>query len=199
MNGVTTRWWWIRHAPVAWAGVRIYGHADLECDTGDREAFAALAARLPSGAVGVRSHLRRTLRTAEAIAAAGYVLPAMLVEPALAEQGFGAWEGASWEELQTAGDPHLKRFWQDPFEVAPPGGESFRDVMVRVGEVLDRLGGVHAGRDIVAVVHAGTIRAALALALGMTPGQVHAFAIDPLSLTRMDRTEGAWTVRTVNS
>lgn len=195
-----TRWWWVRHAPVEWAGVRIYGHTDLDCDVSDRAAFAGLAAGLPRDAVTVRSHLARTLRTAEAI---GFV--PTVIEPHLAEQAFGDWEGATWDGLREAGDPYLDGFWRSPFEVPPPGGESFLDVVKRVRAVIARLTEAHAGRDIVVVAHAGTIRAALAVALDLTPEKVHAVAVDPLSLTRIDHAHtdgdwlgGHWTVRAVN-
>lgn len=193
-----TRWWWVRHAPVAWAGVYIYGHTDLDCDTGDGQAFATLAARLPAGAVAVRSHLGRTRRTAEAIAAAGLTLAEPLIEPGLAEQGFGVWEGASWNGLAEAKDPHLDAFWAAPFETRPPGGESFRDVIARVAEVVGRLTADHPGRDIIAVAHAGSIRAALTVALGLTPDQAHAIALEPLSLTMLEHAADTWTVRGVN-
>ena len=34
-NVVTTRWWWVRHAPVREDGGCIYGQKDLGCDTSD--------------------------------------------------------------------------------------------------------------------------------------------------------------------
>ncbi|MBF0563154.1 MAG: histidine phosphatase family protein [Alphaproteobacteria bacterium] len=198
MTAMTTRFWWVRHAPVAWAGVRIYGRTDVDCDVSDGGAFASLAARLPHGAVVVRSHLDRTRRTAQAVAAAGYALPAPVIEADLAEQGFGNWEGDTWDDLFARNDPHLATFWQDPFRVAPPGGESFLDVAARVSTVITRLATDHPGRDIVAFAHAGTIRAALMLALDLTPDKANAIVIDPLSLTRMEITDGMWAVRTVN-
>ena len=43
-NVVTTRWWWVRHAPVRNDGGNIYGQSDLACDTGDTYVFNAVAA-----------------------------------------------------------------------------------------------------------------------------------------------------------
>jgi alpha-ribazole phosphatase len=48
------------------------------------------------------------------------------------------------------------------------------------------------------VVHSGTVRAALALALEMAPEPALRFAIDPLSLTRIDRLTNGWRVVCVN-
>jgi len=69
----TTRWWWIRHAPVPDGG-RIYGQSDLDCDCGDTEIFAILARELPQGAVWLTSNLVRTRQTAAAILGAGAVI-----------------------------------------------------------------------------------------------------------------------------
>ena len=44
-QGTTTRWWWIRHAPVVGHGGRIYGQDDHDCDCSDTETFRRLAGR----------------------------------------------------------------------------------------------------------------------------------------------------------
>ncbi len=63
----TTRWWWVRHAPVVENGGRIYGQDDFNCDCSDAATFQALARLLPADPVWVTSHLRRTQQTARAI------------------------------------------------------------------------------------------------------------------------------------
>ena len=180
-----TLWWWVRHAPVDHGG-RIYGQLDKDCDTSDVDALAALAATLPVGAVWVTSHLKRTTQTAVAIAAAGIETPAPIVEPDLAEQHFGQWQGRAWEEVQTSGQPEYENFWSDIANTAPPGGESLAAMITRVSAVIGRLTEEHAGRDVVAVTHGGTIRAALSLALGLPPERVIRMRIDNLSLTCID-------------
>jgi alpha-ribazole phosphatase len=52
--------------------------------------------------------------------------------------------------------------------------------------------------NVVLVVHSGTIRAALAIALDLAPEQALRFAMEPLSLTRIDRVAGGWRVVGVN-
>ena len=47
----TTRWWWVRHAPVTVNQGRIYSQTDLPCDTGDQATFANLARILPRPAI----------------------------------------------------------------------------------------------------------------------------------------------------
>ena len=52
--------------------------------------------------------------------------------------------------------------------------------------------------DAILVVHSGTIRAVLAIALDLAPDNALRFVIDPLSLTRIDRLEDGWRVVAVN-
>jgi broad specificity phosphatase PhoE len=195
-----TRWWWIRHAPVPDGGC-IYGQRDLSSDCSDSDAFASRAASLPTGAVWVASHLRRTHETAAAICAAGYGEAQPVIERDLAEQHFGEWQGLPRKEVY-ANQSRWPGFWLAPADHAPPGGESFAQVVARVAPAIERLTASHAGRDIVAVAHGGTIRAALALALGLTPAAALAFSIDTISLTRLDHIAGpdgaAWRVVAVN-
>lgn len=199
-----TRWWWIRHAPVTSTGGRIYGNTDPLADTDDPETYAALAQILPQDALLVTSHLKRTHQTADAIRAAGLGLPEPIVEPDLAEQNFGEWQGRVRSEVY-AELPMKHTFWLAPAHSRAPGGESFVELMERVRQVIDRLNTEHTGRDIVAVTHGGTIRAAVGLALGLDPEAALACQIDNCSLTRIDHfgpteshPEGAWALFHVN-
>ena len=68
---------------------------------------------------------------------------------------------------------------------------------IRSDARVDGLASLPAG-DVVLVVHSGTIRAALAIALDLAPDAALRFVIDPLSLTRIDRLESGWRVVAVN-
>lgn len=205
-SDTTTRWWWIRHAPIDGAVGPLYGQMDVAAVCDDLPAFATLAGRLPAEAMWITSHLRRTRETAAAIADAGGTAVEPAIEPDLAEQDFGAWAGRTWNQLGAEDPDAQAAFWADPTGNAPPGGESLADLLVRVGAAVGRLTAAHAGRDIVAVAHGGSIRAALALALGLNAAQSMALVIDNLSLTRIDHVAGgllrgrggAWRVGGVN-
>jgi alpha-ribazole phosphatase len=189
---VVTRWWWIRHAPVTANKGCCYGQTDFPCEVADASAFAALAARLPEDAVWIASPLRRTHMTASALVAAGargpdpIPGPGLAIEPDLIEQHFGAWQGVAYADLHARRGDEWHRFWLAPAYETPPGGESFATLVRRVGAAIRRLNDTHRGREIVAVGHGGTIRAALALALGMMPENALGFAVDNLSLTRIE-------------
>jgi alpha-ribazole phosphatase len=203
---VPTRWWWIRHAPVCDGADRIQGQRDVDCDCADDAPFKALAEGLPGDAIWMISGLKRTRQTLDALRAFLPAIAEPAIEPDFKEQNFGRWQGLSWSEMQ-ARDPELyRRFWEDPTRNVPPGGESFARLIDRVGDAIARLGARFAGRDIVVVGHGGTIRAAVAVALDLTPQQAMAIVVDNLSLTRLDHmdgaleavTGGAWRVRGVN-
>ena len=193
-----TRWWLLRHAPVPCPHGRIHGRLDVACDTSEAETFQDLARTLPVNPVLVESGLIRCRQTAGALEAAGLLLPPPIVEPDLIEQDFGRWQGRSWRDLEEAKDSDLAAFWCDPASARPPGGESFAAMIPRVAAAMENITAAQAGRDILAIVHAGTIRAALARALDLVPAVALRFAVQPLSLTRLDATGDGWRVETVN-
>jgi alpha-ribazole phosphatase len=198
---VATRWWWVRHAPVREDDGCIYGQKDLGCDTSDRVVFAAVGKILPRQAVWYASNLKRTHQTADAIWSAGFPKPAtMQHEPALAEQHLGEWQGMNRAAF-IASRPVGSHWFADIDEPAP-GGESFMDLYNRVRGAIERIGAEHAGKDIIAVAHGGTIKAALGLALGHQPEKGLAFDIDNCSVTRLDHFASAgssnWRLPMVN-
>jgi broad specificity phosphatase PhoE len=200
-----TRWWWVRHAPVPDGG-RIYGQGDPSCDCSDTAVFADLAAVLPADAVWVTSHLVRTLETARAIHAADpekFVGVDLTSIPALAEQHLGEWQGRDRKAFYAERKVGTHSFWFAPADERPPGGESFVDMVGRVSGAVESLTRAHNGRDIVAVAHGGTIRAALGHALRIPAQAALAFATDNCALTRLDHLPGAdgsglWRVVMVN-
>ncbi len=210
--GATTRWWWVRHAPVPGAPGRIFGQQDVACDVSDAAAFRGLAEILPDDGCWVLTPLSRTRQTmvtlGEAMVEAGRKPPPPpIVEPEFAEQHFGAWQGLTWAAMQDHDPVAHAAFWADPTHSAPPGGESFAALMIRTAAAIERLCQRWGGRDIVAIAHGGTIRAAVAHALGLAPPVAMAIVVDNLSLTRLTLVPGgvlsqgggvAWRIESVN-
>ncbi len=200
---VATRWWWVRHAPVREDGGCIYGQKDIGCDTTDREVFEAVAKILPRHAVWYASNLKRTHQTADAIWAAGFPRPSALQhEPALAEQHLGEWQGLNRAAFLASRPLEVGSYWFAPIDDPAPGGESFMDLYNRVRGAIERINVEHAGRDVIAVAHGGTIKAAVGLALGDQPEKGLAFTIDNCSVTRLDHLASAghsgWRIAMVN-
>lgn len=184
----------LRHAPVA--GVRgPLGRRDADADGAQLARLRDLmlgweqAGRGPVPLAGydriVHSPARRCVQTLAALAPCPTT--PRDAEPALWEQDFGAWEGRDFAAL-----PDLGRLDLDDLAAhCPPGGESFNDLCARVWPVLGRLSG-----RVLVVAHAGTVRAALARVVGAA---ALSFAVAPLSISRMIRTEGGdWAVDHVN-
>lgn len=196
----STRWWWVRHAPVTANEGRIYGQSDMPADTNDPETYGGLARALPAGAVLITSNLQRTHQTAAAIAAAGLDLAAPITEVDFAEQNFGDWQGHHIHEIRDQVGP-AHPFWLAPADQRPPNGESFSDLWTRVTEAIERLTEAHINRDIIAIAHGGTIRAALGMALGLDPDRALGFRLYNCSITRIDTVpagphhpDGSWAV-----
>ncbi|HET8995604.1 MAG TPA: histidine phosphatase family protein [Acetobacteraceae bacterium] len=198
-----TRFWLVRHALVEEnARAILYGVMDVEvCEATLLEQgpmYRSLAQRLPRPAVWKVSPLARTRRTAEAIFAAGYPSVPLSEEPDLIEQALGEWQGLPHAELPARLTLPKHAFWPLGGEERPPGGESMAEVIARVGPALERLAREHAGSDVVAVSHGGTIRAAVAHALRIGPDNALHLSIQNLSLTRLERHPEGWRVVCVN-
>ncbi len=169
----------IRHAPVTPAG-RLHGRTD-----------PAARLDLVPGGCGLRparllsSPARRCTGTAEALFRAA----AVETDPRLWEQDFGRHDGSPLADLPDLGPLSAADLARHRW----PGGESFADMAARVAPALSELAGA-----VAIVAHAGTIRAALALALGTVPAAL-AFEIAPLSLTRITRHAQGWSVACVNA
>ena len=180
---LTTRWWWIRHAPAVNPGGGIYGQLDLEVDLSDHGKFEALAEALPRSALWVTTTLHRARETAGKLSSLVPAERAITEFDDLRKQAFGDWEGVTWSDIpRDVSDA----YWRDPAENRMPNGESFADVVARVTATVERLNEDNAGTDIVAVTHAGSIRAAISHALGGDVGAGLSFHVAPLSLTRID-------------
>src|SRR5882757_4042642 len=198
---VATRWWWVRHAPVREDGGCIYGQQDIGCDTSDRTVFEAVGKILPRDAVWYASTLKRTHQTADAIWSAGFPKPASMPHiKDFAEQHLGEWQGMNRAAF-IASRPIGSHWFADINDPAP-GGESFMDLYNRVRGAIERISAEQAGRDVIAVAHGGTIKAAIGLALDSQPGKGLAFSIDNCSVTRLDHFASAahsnWRLPMVN-
>jgi len=199
----TTRLFLIRHALVEpSARLTMYGTMDVGlCELALRQealSYRWLAARLPAPARWLVTPLSRTRATAAAIFAAGYGEAPFEVEPGMIEQDLGEWQGLPHETFAERLRHRPHPFWSIGVDERPPGGESFSDVIGRVGPTLDRIVAENAGGDVVVVAHGGSIRAAVAHAMGVGGVPVLAFSIKNLSMTRIEKVGPDWRVAAVN-
>lgn len=199
MTAVTTRFWWIRHAPVINPDRILYGQQDIAPDLSDDDAFIALAGNLPNDAVWISTTLSRAQKTAEKIALHKSNGVNIHHHDTLREQFFGDWEGQRWDDIP---QEEQAPYWSDAVNNRPPNGESFSDIATRVADTIKELLEAHRGGDIVTVAHAGSIRAAIAMATQSGPRAGLSFHLAPLSLTRIDAIERNkdvwWRIESVN-
>jgi len=126
---------------------------------GDAPAAADLADALRAlpVAAGYSSPLERARTTAAPIGAAHALSPVIVDD--LREIDFGEVEGLGFDDLP----PDLQRGLLDhPTRVRFPGGETYAELQARVVAALAEITARHDGQTVVAVSHAGAIRAALA-------------------------------------
>ncbi|ANW05892.1 histidine phosphatase family protein [Bradyrhizobium icense] len=179
--------WLVRHAVVDSIEGTI-SPSGAPADLSDRAHLEAVRRRLPQDAASYASPSQRTLDTARA-----FQLDPILV-PEFREQEFGDWTGRRHDDLAALGEEGYAEFWKDPARSSPPGGESFEDQIARVRDGLRKI----AAGPATLVVHSGTIRAALCIALDIAPQAALRFVIDPLSITRIDRLRNDWRIVSVN-
>ena len=177
--------YYIRHGETEWnAEGRLQGAQDIPLnDLGRKQAVSAgsILAQLlardrrsEQSLSFVASPLGRARSTMELVRGVLRLPPFdYSIDDRLREIGYGRWEGSTLAQMQ-ASDPELfARRQADKWTVAPPGGESYASVQIRVRDWYDRL-----SMDTVAVAHGGTARA-LMVALGIeTPASAADLAIE---------------------
>ena len=87
-------------------------------------------------------------------------------------------------------EPKAVAAWLQNPRTAPHGGESFADVMTRVGGWMDGLLAGHGA--FLAITHATVIRAAIAHALGVGPEIFRHVDVAPLTRTKLSSGGGRW-------
>lgn len=155
---------------------RFQGQTDVPLSAEGRAQALALARELSGIAfdLAVSSDLSRAMETARAIYG-----PDVHPDPRWREFEFGEWEGLTWDEIVARWPEYGDRTDTAAKRYAPPGGESFDAVAVRVACALDELrGGGHA--HALVVTHAGPLHAMLHTLFGELPVR---FA--PASVTRV--------------
>ncbi len=79
----------------------------------------------------------------------------IITDERLLELHFGAWEMKKWEEIPKI---QLEKWGKDYVRQAPPGGESYRMLVARVGDFMEDLRN-NPAPSATLVTHAGVIRA----------------------------------------
>jgi broad specificity phosphatase PhoE len=158
----------------------LLGRLDPPLDELGRSQAEALAASLPRVDRLICSPLARTRETAAAFG----MDP--IVDERWIELDYGEYDGRPLGEIRS----ETWQQWRSDLDFAPPGGESLRQLGVRVRSALDGLiaDGSAADRTTVIVTHVSPIKAAVCWALGVDDLTAWRLWVAPASITRIGTT-----------
>jgi probable phosphoglycerate mutase len=196
--GPATRLILVRHGETEYTARRLYsGRGDAALTPRGLAQARAVAERVAPVAAVVTSPLSRCARTAELIAEAAGDVP-VRVDPDLVECDFGKWEGLSFAQVNERWPAQMQAWLASP-AVAPPGGESFDEVALRVSRAVQRVRSEHPGERVAIVSHVSPIKLVLRDALAAGPAFLHRCYLDPAGMSTMDCwPDGGIAVRAVN-
>jgi probable phosphoglycerate mutase len=167
---VTTHIYLIRHGQTELSVEdRFYGITEVDLSAAGRRQAACLAQRLANDDIAAFycSTLRRTVETATILSAPHQMRPNE--RAGLGELHFGHWETMLRQDVATQFAAEYAAWQQDPFTIAPQGGESGAEVLARALPVMQDIIVHHDGQTVVVVCHKSTIRLMLCSWLGMDP------------------------------
>jgi len=152
----------IRHAESTWnAAGRWQGHADPPLSDRGRRQAEALSRDLAGEPIDllVSSDLVRAAETASIVGAARGLRPTLNAE--MRELSIGDWTGLTRGQIETRAADVLRDFERGESDVRPGGGESRREMKLRVRSAIAKLVVANPGRRLAVVTHLGAIRALL--------------------------------------
>ena len=157
----------VRHAAHDLIGRVLAGRkVDVGLNAEGRRQAEATAQQLASEPIRqvISSPRQRARQTAEPIAVAHGL--SISIAPQIDEHDAGLWEAQEFETLKR--DSRWRLWNEKRAEACPPGGESMRELQIRILSYLDRLSEQYPNETVVLVSHAEPIRAALLHERGMS-------------------------------
>lgn len=177
-------------------------HGEVAGNTGEHRTFAG-ARDLPLNEMGLRqkeavadalqnekieavyaSTLQRAFQTGESIAAR-HGLPVAGMD-ALREVNYGDWEGLSESDIARDYAELWKERVADPWNIAPPDGESYSMLWARLEPAWKQIIEDNAGQTVVVVGHNGSLRVLLCELLDAPPANARRLQIGNCSLTKVE-------------
>lgn len=145
----------------------------------------------------IASPLRRTTQTAEALARITG-LP-IVFDAAWIECSFGIWDGLSIEEVNEK-YPADYQAWISSTGFAPPQGESYDSVAIRIDAALDQIAAQYPGQRVVVITHNGTIKSAAKIVVKAPAESIFHIDVSPCSITTVSiwPSDGLRALRSLN-
>jgi broad specificity phosphatase PhoE len=186
----------IRHGLTPWNETgRFQGHADPPLSDAGRTQAERLKERVASTFPQPAAVYSSPLQRARETATIAFGAQPVTLDERLKEIHFGDFEGSTRAENER--HPAWAEWSQDPYHRAPPKGESYKDLRVRVAAWLEVAHAVSG--HVVAVAHSGTIQMVLAELLGLThPQWDRRMFVRHSSITRVLYTDHGWMIERIN-
>ncbi len=192
-NDVTL--YFIRHGQTDWNFERrIQGQIDIDLNDTGREQAAQNALSLHevrpdiADLAFVASPLSRCCETMEIIRACiGLPRDGYTTDDRLKEIHFGAWQGQHWSDVEKTDPEGAAAHAADPYAWRPEGGESYADLMVRIGQWLATV-----DLDMVVVSHGGVSRALRGHILGIDVQEMTTLKVPQNKVLVLRKDEMVW-------
>ena len=174
----------VRHGETEWnAEGRIQGHTDIGLSEKGAEQARSLGQRLVDLRIDAAysSDLKRTSETAKlALGDRNLVLNKT---SELREYHKGIFEGMTLGEIQAQYPEEYPKYLEKDLSYAPKGGETTRDVSIRMASIIGDIKAKHMDETVLVVSHGGVLRAAMVFLLGMELESNWSFVFGNCSLT----------------
>jgi probable phosphoglycerate mutase len=160
----------VRHgATILSADDRFAGSSDIDLSDDGRELARRLADRLAKAKIDsfYCSDMKRTMQTAAIVAKPHGRSPVGVA--GLREIDHGQWERMIHKDVEKQYADEYAAWSADPFNIAPPGGETGLHVLSRAMPALLKIVADHHGQTVLVVSHKATNRLLLAALLGIDP------------------------------
>jgi len=177
---------------------RVQGWRDVPLTGIGRAQARAVAVRLAEAGPFdhfVTSDLIRAAETARIIGEAVGMTPE--VDSAWRECNLGAWEGKTLEEVEAL-SPTRQSLGRLGLDACPHGGESRRQLQVRVTAAAEALAQRFPEGRVLVVTHGGPIRLLVGSVLGLDESGLAALVADSVSIHRVEWTDPGWRVLGLN-
>ena len=166
----------IRHSPTLDSD-KLFGITDIEANLNTNRNIMPIKKTLSNIKVFYCSPAKRCLQTLNTI---WPKKTQFIQDKRLWEQNFGDWEGLSYSQV-----PNIGRLSDEKLaNYSIPNGESYNDMCKRIQPAIKEIAQKSLFKSCIIISHAGTIRAAIALALNCNYKALR-FEINHLSLTRI--------------
>lgn len=180
----------IRHCATSWNETgRYQGHEDIGLSSSGRAMARAIGTDLATRAILPDRVWVSDLRRARETAALALPGVAQQLDPRLREMDFGAFSGATYDENLDRHSDRFREWLQDPEAFPPPGGERLSDLRARVVDWAESLSWAE---DQVAVLHVGSLKAALSWALDVPFATVVPRHLPIGAVVELQVEEGLW-------